>query len=157
MKALTLWQPYASLMVGSFKTYETRSWSTKHRGWLAIHAAKKEPDYIFDMINPHFEYVNKGVKAWWECLESMGYSGWRELPRGAVIGLVKIDGIYQTETIRDEIGLLNKTFGDWRDGRFAWRTDTLATISFSEPISAKGSQRLWEWNPPDWVIEEMRQ
>jgi activating signal cointegrator 1 len=41
MKALTLWQPWASLVAFGVKTIETRSWSTKYRGPLAIHAAKK--------------------------------------------------------------------------------------------------------------------
>ena len=44
MKALTLWQPWASLIAVGAKTIETRSWSTKYRGPLAIHAAKRRPD-----------------------------------------------------------------------------------------------------------------
>lgn len=43
MKALTLWQPWASLVALGVKTIETRSWSTSYRGPLAIHAAKKRP------------------------------------------------------------------------------------------------------------------
>jgi len=38
MKAITLWQPWASLIALGEKTIETRSWSTKYRGPLAIHA-----------------------------------------------------------------------------------------------------------------------
>lgn len=41
MKALTLWQPWASLIAVGDKTIETRSWSTKYRGPLAIHAAAR--------------------------------------------------------------------------------------------------------------------
>lgn len=44
MKALTLWQPWASLIALGVKTIETRSWSTSYRGPLAIHAAAKRPD-----------------------------------------------------------------------------------------------------------------
>lgn len=40
MKALSLWQPWASLVAIGAKTIETRSWSTSYRGPLAIHAAK---------------------------------------------------------------------------------------------------------------------
>ncbi len=40
MKALTLHQPWASLIAEGVKTIETRSWSTKYRGPMAIHAAK---------------------------------------------------------------------------------------------------------------------
>lgn len=38
MKALTLHQPWASLVALGVKTIETRPWSTKHRGPLAVHA-----------------------------------------------------------------------------------------------------------------------
>jgi activating signal cointegrator 1 len=43
MKAITLWQPWASLVALGVKTIETRSWQTSHRGPLAIHAAAKKP------------------------------------------------------------------------------------------------------------------
>lgn len=39
MKALTLTQPWASLVGCGVKRIETRSWSTNYRGELAIHAA----------------------------------------------------------------------------------------------------------------------
>lgn len=44
VKALSLWQPWASLIALGVKTIETRSWSTKYRGPLAIHAAKRAPE-----------------------------------------------------------------------------------------------------------------
>jgi len=43
MKALSLWQPWASLIALDVKRIETRGWSTKYRGPLAIHAGKSEP------------------------------------------------------------------------------------------------------------------
>src|SRR5690348_17556570 len=43
MKALTLTQPWASLVAIGAKRIETRSWSTSYRGPLAIHAAKGFP------------------------------------------------------------------------------------------------------------------
>src|SRR5262249_14891229 len=39
MFALTVRQPYASLLVLGFKEFECRSWPTRHRGPLLIHAA----------------------------------------------------------------------------------------------------------------------
>lgn len=43
MKALTIRQPWASLIAAGVKTIETRSWSTRYRGPLAIHAGKHKP------------------------------------------------------------------------------------------------------------------
>ena len=46
MKALTVWQPWASLIALGVKTIETRSWHTSYRGPLAIHAASRVPDVV---------------------------------------------------------------------------------------------------------------
>ena len=39
MKTLTVLQPWGSLIVAGFKDAENRSWRTKYRGRLRIHAA----------------------------------------------------------------------------------------------------------------------
>ncbi|MDX5091650.1 ASCH domain-containing protein, partial [Lactobacillus crispatus] len=41
MKAITIHQPWATLIALGEKQFETRSWETKYRGPLAIHAGKK--------------------------------------------------------------------------------------------------------------------
>jgi hypothetical protein len=43
VKALSVRQPYAALLVTGAKRAEYRSWSTHYRGPLLIHAAKGEP------------------------------------------------------------------------------------------------------------------
>jgi len=43
MKALSIWQPWAWLIVHGGKDIENRGWSTWHRGPLLIHASKKAP------------------------------------------------------------------------------------------------------------------
>jgi hypothetical protein len=48
MKALTLIQPWATLVALGEKQIETRSWDTKYRGPLAIHAGKKIDKSVFD-------------------------------------------------------------------------------------------------------------
>lgn len=40
MKAITIKEPWASLIVDGHKTIETRHWSTGFRGWLAVHTSK---------------------------------------------------------------------------------------------------------------------
>jgi len=42
IKAISLWQPWASLVIGGHKQFETRSWRTRYRGLLAIHAARSK-------------------------------------------------------------------------------------------------------------------
>lgn len=42
MKAISLWQPWATLIATGAKQIETRSWATSYRGPIAIHAAKRK-------------------------------------------------------------------------------------------------------------------
>lgn len=39
MKVLSIKEPYASLIVNGYKEYEFRSWKTKYRGKILIHAS----------------------------------------------------------------------------------------------------------------------
>jgi hypothetical protein len=48
MKALSIHQPWASLIVHGIKTVENRKWRTNHRGPLLIHAGRK-----LGRDNPH--------------------------------------------------------------------------------------------------------
>lgn len=42
MKALTIRQPWAALIVAGFKDIENRTWTTKYRGPLLIHVSSTE-------------------------------------------------------------------------------------------------------------------
>src|SRR5262249_22603725 len=46
MLAITVQQPWASLIVAGVKQFETRPWATTHRGPLLIHAARFNPGYL---------------------------------------------------------------------------------------------------------------
>ena len=77
MKALSLWQPWASLWCSPAKIHETRHWPLRHRGKLVVHAAKK---FVRD-VDPALETI----------LDSDFGSHWGlELPTGALIGIVAI-------------------------------------------------------------------
>lgn len=50
MRALTIRQPFALLIVDGIKPVENRTWSTNYRGPLLIHAASKPHDIPIRMI-----------------------------------------------------------------------------------------------------------
>lgn len=52
MKAITLNQPYASLIAAGIKTIETRRWRTNHRGPLLICAGKKAFPRGYSVLPP---------------------------------------------------------------------------------------------------------
>ena len=53
MKVLTIKQPWASLIINSYKRYEFRSWKTNYRGKILIHAGKLLEK---DMLNRFKDY-----------------------------------------------------------------------------------------------------
>ncbi len=57
MKALSLLQPWATLVVIGVKQIETRSWSTAYRGPLLIHASKGKAGKIFAHEPPFKKYI----------------------------------------------------------------------------------------------------
>lgn len=67
MKALTISQPYAHLIISGAKTVENRSWRTNYRGRLYIHAGKSKkwvripPDrlpLVFGAILGHVQLID---------------------------------------------------------------------------------------------------
>jgi hypothetical protein len=150
MKAITLWQPWASLIACGAKKYETRSWATRYRGPIAIHAAKRDPVnlpyHIQVEINPIL-------------LEH--YSLWKDLPRGAVVATAELVQCWEIKIINDNghpfatavdhdgAHFLTITrdgeqlFGDFTPGRYAWELANVQMLA--EPIPVKGKQGLWNW------------
>ena len=57
MKALSIKQPWAWLIVRGIKNIENRKWSTKYRGILLVHASKKWDQNGFDFANAMGEFV----------------------------------------------------------------------------------------------------
>lgn len=147
MKAITLTQPWATLVAIGAKRWETRSWSTNHRGPLAIHAAKGMPGWAADICfqDPFFDV-----------LHDSGYEGSvdEQLPRGAVIAICDLAACISTSTAAsaktlDAIGLTEQemAFGDYSPDRYAWRLENVRRLLI--PIPARGALGLWEWTPPE--------
>lgn len=130
MKAITLWQPYASLIAWGEKQYETRPWATKYRGDIAIHAGKRN--------------LGNSAPIWYEI--SMGHD-LSEVPTGAVVAVARLVNIYimntnMVATMSDK-EIAN---GNWAVGRYAWQLANIRTLI--DPIPAKGAQGIWEWASP---------
>ena len=143
MKALSLLQPWASLVVLGHKKVETRSWNTKYRGELLIHASTgKKPNqrsihldfqqHFFDLQLPHF----------------------KDLPFGAIIGKVNLIDTFPTEEVSHncnfhigkntwEMNDQELAFGDYSAGRYCWLLSE--TVLFDSPIPAKGSLSIWNY------------
>jgi len=125
MRALTIHEPWASLIAAGRKRHETRSFPTRHRGLLAIHAAKAwGPEQRANWL-AHVDAVS------------------RPTPRlGCVVAVVRVDSC----DLMDEALIAAQTdeeraVGDWRPGLWAWRLGLV--LALPTPVEASGRQRIW--------------
>lgn len=151
-RAITLWQPWASLVALRFKQYETRSWSTSYRGKLLIHAAARKATF-----NPFRElYEKKGFKGLTPS-EQRAYAVCAEINNcvpsrfGCIVAIADLTNCgrmmpaegYKAEwevRISDQTEL-ELAVGDWAPGRYAWKLENIKALT--EPIPCKGKQGLW--------------
>jgi activating signal cointegrator 1 len=140
MKALSVMQPWATLIALGAKRIETRSWSTSYRGLLAIHASGR---------TSREAAMSLRVPCIREALTAGGYhqgsgpaSNPCGLPLGAVIAVVSLIDV-QRITLELVPAEPERSFGDYTPGRFAWFIHDMRRLS--EPVIAKGALGLWEW------------
>ena len=85
MKALTLTQPWAWLVVHGGKDIENRTWNTKHRGAFLIHAAKGMKASDFDAAYDMAHGIDQNLA--WRLLDIKHTSGFE---RGGIIGATNL-------------------------------------------------------------------
>lgn len=134
-KVISLWQPWAQMIVWGLKMYETRSWQTSYRGTLLIHAARRwtqaEKDYC--SLYPFNEAI----------AERLG-GAISDLPLGFIVGIAELVDILPTDN-RAALKLTREEdlVGNFLPGRFAWKLRDAR--EFSAPIAVRGEQGLFEW------------
>lgn len=127
MKAISLWQPWASLMALGEKKIETRHWQIRHTGPIAIHAAKK----LVRIDDPHF----------YDALNRHGLL-YGDLPRGAVLCYFQHINCKRI-TSHNAPGFPERAFGDYTPGRYMWTMQELVVLP--EPFAIRGHQGIWNW------------
>lgn len=145
VKALTLWQPWASLVAMGEKLVETRSWATAYRGELAIHSAQKKPPPWLG-ASRHSEVFRDELADVFNCRCDLVDSPVRALPLGAILCIVRLVSIEETAAVREILSEREQIFGNYEDGRYAWFFEMVER--FEEPLPAKGNRMLWNWDRP---------
>lgn len=154
MKALSLWEPWASLMRCKAKKIETRGWSTSYRGPLLICAAKGglPRGDLLDMLSL-WEYqsglaplVGKPLT-----LPALSWPGVNveHLLFGHAVCVVDLMDCRQTARLCfGEVSETELHFGDFTLGRYGWMTENCRPV---KPFPVRGQQGLFE--VPDELIE----
>lgn len=150
MKAITIYQPYAHLIINGAKRVENRTWPTSYRGRVLIHAGKSR-EWL--RLNERGTVDASGI-----ALADMQF--------GAIIGAATlVDCIepirYITEPYQRRIPIFKKPDGrrfPWlsqhvhAEGPYCWILDDVVQI---EPIPMIGKQGLWEYSeklPPECFL-----
>ena len=135
MKVITIKQPWATLIAEGYKEYEFRTWYTKYRGDILIHAGKS---------------VDKNAMARFKEYNL-------EYPTGCIIAKAKLtDSIYVDKAFVDKVypknplvysGIKSRTIVDnnsW-DG-YGFKLENVEKI---KPIYINGQLGLWEYDYKD--------
>jgi len=149
MKAISLHQPWASLIMCGAKRVETRSWRPPESligERIAIHAAKRIDDCVLD--DPFSRYIADPV---------------RDAPQGVLLGSVLLEGVWliehraEAKMVAHEYHRLNEdgtpefdyeavahelAFGDFTVGRWAWGLADVRRLN--EPMPLRGRQRIFD-------------
>jgi hypothetical protein len=120
MRALTIWQPYASRIIGGTKTVENRDWVTAYRGPLLIHAGIKMAD---------------------AALVTIAERTWTDLPRGVIVGIVELVETHKWVDCKQDCW---PTMPGAAEGRAHW---LLARPRELPQISVRGMPGLWHPKP----------
>lgn len=116
MKVLTVQQPWASLIMHGQKRCEYRSWPTRHRGPLAIHASRCMGARQRRLC------IESAIK---QMLDAAGIGDASDLPLGCILGAV---------TVTDCVAASDLGSG------FAWRLAD--PILLPEPVPYRGQLGL---------------
>ena len=122
MRALSIRPPWAHAIAHLGKRIENRTWSTRYRGPLLIHASstfvRSEFDELADILGYRVEP--------------------HECASGAIIAIANLVDCVEASAVADD---------PWTCGPIAWILDDVRVLS--TPIRASGRLGLWKPSPED--------
>lgn len=149
MKALPLWQPWASLVAVGAKKVETRHWPAPAYligQRVAIHATKTKRELWIVGTQPFHRRLRDARDAG----TLVFIDG--ELPLGAIVATAVVDATvpmdlaYVRRMAREDPD--EQAFGHYAEGRWAWLLRDVQPLA--EPVPFKGSQGIFE--VPDQLL-----
>ncbi len=129
MRALTVRQPWASLIISGVKNIENRSWTTDHRGPIVItSSAASAPAHEWENARAILESIDP---------EHPAISAFFDNPRNAPVGMAL--GTVEVVSVLTDIENSPWTIpGNWH-----W---VLANPRpFDPPVQCVGKLGLWDW------------
>jgi activating signal cointegrator 1 len=152
MRAISLWQPWATAAAIGAKRNETRHWSTEYRGPLLIHAAKRcnktemrqyaaDPtwraalDLVRDEARPLSEVLPLGyVLAVCNLVDCR--------PSESFTSTIELDSLRRRSEVPYTPGWTERMMGNYEPGRFGWVLADM--LAFDTPVPFKGGQSFFD-------------
>jgi hypothetical protein len=152
LPALTIWQPWASLIMAGCKPYEFRTWPAPRHRWgqrIAIHAAARPvrkaevAEWLLRLRGPDAWATAMHNEPAIEILEKIHPSP-GILPIGVVLGTALLGEPRRGSEIVEEFGgpLSNAA----REQHSHWGWPLTEIEPFDEPVPARGAQGFWTWS-----------
>lgn len=140
LPAITIWQPWASLLAERIKRIESRR-HDRFKGlvgeWVALHAGKtydKDADFG----------LTREARRW--ILDHRF-----DLPRGRVVAVAKaVEHRVLTDGDQADMALL-----DSPAGLYGLIFDPILKLPYAP--EARGAQGIWRWTPPSDVLDSIRE
>jgi predicted transcriptional regulator len=138
MKTISIWNPFASLIVNGFKLYETRTW--------------KAPDYLIGQtlgIASTKTILPAQRGHWVDPAFQDFYAGTElpppiDLPHGYLLGTVTLESVeLMTAEMMENVSVEEQSYGWWQEGFYAWRMTNPRALF--EPIPIRGRQGIYDW------------
>ena len=128
--AITIKQPWATLIVLGIKDIENRTWSTKFRGPVLIHASKRKEDEEWnsakDLIQLRKITITEKMK-------------WRDYPSGGVIGVAEI------------VDCVHASASPWFVGEFGFVLANARPLPFH---ACRGALGFWKCEYPADLLSQ---
>lgn len=127
MKVLTIKQPYASLIAYGIKKYEFRTWKTKYRGEILIHAGKNVDKKAME----EFKQFN------------LDYPLGCIIARAYIDDVISVDNNFKEVLNKENYLVYNHIINDKEYNGYAFK---LSKVELLSPIYVNGKLGLWNYD-----------
>jgi hypothetical protein len=158
-KAISLWQPHASLVIIGAKGVETRTWESPIRGRVVMHAAKTMRaldlcglPYFWEAFDkaglwqlPEAQLANFSLRQLQRCycedLTQKQRLEWLPLPLGALLGVADIVKCVPGPELAPTLSAQERAFGGYEEGKWGWILENVQ--AFDVPLPYVGEQNFF--------------
>lgn len=126
MKALSIRQPWAWLIVNGHKDIENRCWKSGFRGKILVHASKGRCRESYETAAKHCELASAMTS------KTIELPAFEDLERGGIVGTVEITGCVE------------RSRSPWFLGEFGFTLENAKTLPFRPYKGALGFFKVEE-------------